>query len=67
MANAPGKRMIDSGDAARYIATIASELASLARQNGLDTLGHLLDMARLEAEGATGTIRRPKQSGSASA
>ena len=35
---------------AQYVAAIAADLATMARQNGLDTLGHLLDMARLEAE-----------------
>jgi hypothetical protein len=30
---------------------MARDLATLARRNGLDTLGYLLDMAVLEAEG----------------
>jgi hypothetical protein len=38
--------------AADYVATISSELASIARRHGLDALGFLLDMARLEAENA---------------
>jgi hypothetical protein len=36
--------------AALYIASLADELAQLARRNGLDTLGYILDMARLEAD-----------------
>jgi hypothetical protein len=33
-----------------YIAALTAELGQLARANGLDTLGYLLDMARLEAD-----------------
>jgi hypothetical protein len=40
-------------EAARYIASLADELAKLARRHGLDVLGHLLEMARLEADQAT--------------
>jgi hypothetical protein len=36
--------------AAHYIAAIAGELAKIARRNGLDTLGTILEMARLEAD-----------------
>ncbi len=35
---------------ARYIASIADELALLARRDGLDALSYLLEMARLEAD-----------------
>jgi hypothetical protein len=35
---------------AEFIATHAAELSLLARRHKLDTLGYLLDMARLEAE-----------------
>jgi hypothetical protein len=35
---------------ARYIATLAGELSKIAKRNGLDTLAHLLEMARLEAD-----------------
>ena len=38
--------------AADYVATVVSELALIARRNGLDALGYILDMARLEAENA---------------
>jgi hypothetical protein len=36
--------------AAQYIASLTQELAQLARRNGLDTLGYILEMARLEAD-----------------
>ena len=35
-----------------YIASMAGDLAQLARRHGLDPLGYLLDMARLEADSA---------------
>ena len=35
---------------ASYVATMSADLASLARRTGLDTLGYLLEMVRLEAE-----------------
>ncbi len=38
--------------AARYIASLAGELAKIAKRNGLDTLSQLLEMARLEANQA---------------
>ena len=36
--------------AANYLAALSADLAALARQHGLVTLGYILDMARLEAE-----------------
>ena len=36
---------------AAYVASLAADLAALARKQKLDTLGYLLDLARLEAEG----------------
>ncbi len=39
-------------EAAAYVAEMSGELAGIARRHGLDTLGYLLDMARLEAENA---------------
>jgi hypothetical protein len=36
---------------AAYVASLTADLAALARSRKLDTLGYLLDMARLEAEG----------------
>ena len=35
--------------AAAYIGTMADELAKMARRNGLDTLGYILEMVRIEA------------------
>lgn len=37
-------------NAAQYIRVFADELAQLARRHGLNSLGFILDMARLEAE-----------------
>jgi hypothetical protein len=39
-------------DAATYIAELTADLARIAREHQLDLLGHLLDMARLEAQHA---------------
>jgi hypothetical protein len=36
--------------AAAYVAELTASLATIARQYGLETLGYILDMARLEAE-----------------
>jgi hypothetical protein len=36
--------------AAQNIASLTQELAQIARRNGLDTLSHILEMARLEAD-----------------
>ena len=35
---------------AAYVATLSTDLASMARRTGLETLGYLLEMVRLEAE-----------------
>ena len=35
--------------AAAYIAALSTEMIGIARENGLDALAYLLDMARLEA------------------
>jgi hypothetical protein len=43
----------DRTEAAAYVAELAADLAAIARQHGLDTLGYILDMAKLEAESAT--------------
>jgi hypothetical protein len=45
-----GQGPADPAAAATYIASLAADLASIARGHGLDTLGYLLEMARLEAE-----------------
>ena len=39
-----------SKDAAIYIATLAGELAEMARGHGLESLAYILEMARLEAD-----------------
>lgn len=44
---------------ASYVATLSHDLAQLARRSGLDTLGYLLEMVRLEAE----SLARPNSSG----
>ena len=38
-------------EVANYVATLSADLAVMARRSGLDTLGYLLEMVRLEAEG----------------
>jgi len=38
---------------ANYVATMSAELATMARRSGLDTIGYLLEMVRLEAESET--------------
>lgn len=46
----------ESGDraaAANYVATLSGDLATMARRTGLETLGYLLEMAKLEAEQAS--------------
>ena len=35
---------------AAYVATLSAELSNMARRTGLDTLGYLLEIVRLEAE-----------------
>jgi len=40
--------------AATYIADLTGGLAQIARHHGLNTLGYLLDMAKLEAENVKG-------------
>jgi hypothetical protein len=62
MANSPGKPFTSTADVATYVATVTTELATLSRQNGLDTLGYLLEMARLEAETVAGPVRQAKRS-----
>lgn len=52
-----GSKMPDQTDepggrtaVASYVATLSADLAAMARRTGLDTLGYLLEMVRLEAE-----------------
>lgn len=42
--------MNDRASAAGYVASLAADLAMIARQHGFDTLGFLLEMAQMEAE-----------------
>lgn len=37
-------------EVANYVAALSADLAAMARRSGLDTLGYLLEMVRLEAE-----------------
>ncbi len=54
MRSAPNPATVqDSADpaaTATYVAELTGQLAVLARRDGLDTLGFLLEMAKLEAE-----------------
>lgn len=43
----------DPAAAANYVAELTASLAIVARKHGFDTLGYILDMARLEAESAS--------------
>ncbi len=54
-AGAPVNRSV----VANYVAAMSADLATMARHTGLDTLGYLLEMVRLEAESET----RHKQNG----
>ena len=40
----------DPHDLAIYMATMSASMAGIARQNGLDALAYLLELAHLEAE-----------------
>ena len=54
MAEQPAlSEITDRSAAAHYVATLSNDLALIARLHGLDTLGYLLDMARLKAENVT--------------
>ena len=44
--------LIGQAAVASYVATLTAELSVLARRHGLDALGFILEMARLEAENA---------------
>jgi hypothetical protein len=48
-ASEPGDRVA----VANYVATLSADLATMARRTGLETLGYLLEMVRLEAESAS--------------
>ncbi|HLA19957.1 MAG TPA: hypothetical protein VJZ74_00730 [Pseudolabrys sp.] len=44
---------------ASYVATMSAELATMSRRTGLDTLGYLLEIVRLEAESSARNSPRP--------
>jgi len=44
---------VERAAVAHYVATLSADLAVMARRTGLQTLGFLLEMARLEAENAS--------------
>jgi hypothetical protein len=44
----------DGQQAAAYVADLTADLARMARNHGLEALGYLLDMARLEARSIAG-------------
>ena len=48
---------------AEYVATMAAELAELARGSKLDFVARLLDMARVAAVEAAGQVPRPQDPG----
>jgi hypothetical protein len=43
---------------ADYVAAMSGDLAVLARRHGFQTLGYLLEMAKLEAENAARHVSR---------
>ncbi len=49
----------DKAQVAVYVASISADLANMARHTGLETLGYLLEMVRLEAENAARHIAGP--------
>jgi hypothetical protein len=48
----PPSESNDRTAAAAYVAMLSADLALIAKNHGFDTLGYILDMARLEAENA---------------
>jgi hypothetical protein len=55
----------DPATAACYVATLAAELAAIARQHHFDALSYILDMARLEAENTNRHLNGHKWGGGA--
>lgn len=49
----------EPGEVAEYVASMAAELAAMARGSKLDFVAHLLDMARLAAVEAGEQARHP--------
>jgi len=50
----PGRMAVAS-----YVAAMSNDLATMARRTGLETLGYLLEMVRLEAESTSRTGNGP--------
>ena len=50
--HAPQPDSDERAEVAVYVASMSADLATMARRTGLDTLGYLLEMVRLEAENA---------------
>ena len=48
--NGQQRKAAEAPDAAVYIASIADQLARLAKSHDLEALAYILDMARLEAD-----------------
>jgi len=48
---------------ASYVATMSADLAVMARRTGLDSLGYLLEMVRLEAEDLAQPLPRRASAG----
>jgi hypothetical protein len=44
----------NKAEVADYVAAVSADLANMARHSGLDTLGYLLEMVRLEAKFTAG-------------
>ncbi|WP_137044394.1 hypothetical protein [Pseudolabrys sp. FHR47] len=55
----PSGENVSQNAVAGYVATLSHDLAQLSRRSGLDTLGYLLEMVRLEAE----NLARPNGNG----
>jgi hypothetical protein len=57
-------RPADPGDlnaVANYLATMSADLAGMARRNGLEALGYIFEMARLEAESISRHTNGPSE------
>ena len=62
MANQPNSGdFVSRAAVASYVASMTADLATMARRTGLDTLGYLLEMVRLEAESANHQANGPNR------
>jgi hypothetical protein len=60
MANQPTSGELASRTAvASYVASMSADLAAMSRKTGLETLGYLLEMVRLEAESTSRRTNGP--------